>query len=126
MQQIEEEPIIEEQPAPVKVDKIQKIVQCPGCGLSMTQHTLLYIHKRRFCKAEKAPEKTPEPVPEPQKPKITKEVVNDNIKQNPDTVSNYLRNERAMKAQRKHMNARSLLNNVFLKNIYLFIIYNTR
>ena len=51
---IVEEPIIEEQPAPVKVDKLKKIVQCPDCGLSMTQHTLLYIHKRRgFCKAIK-------------------------------------------------------------------------
>ena len=94
----------------MKVDKLKKIVQCPGCGLSMTQHTLLYIHKRRgFCKAEKAPE----PVPEPQKPKITEEVVNYYIKQNPDTVSNYLRNGIAMKAQRKQMNARSLLNNTF-------------
>ena len=106
----------------MKVDKLKKIVQCPDCGLSMTQHTLLYIHKRRgFCKAVKEePEKkvpVPEqPVPEPvvqQKPKITEDIVNDYIKQNPDTVSNYLRNERAMKAQRKQMNARSLLNNAF-------------
>ena len=58
IQKIEKEPIIEEQPAPVKVDKLKKIVQCPDCGLSMTQHTLLYIHKRKgFCKAEKIPEK---------------------------------------------------------------------
>ena len=65
----EEEPIIEEQPAPVKVDKLKKIVQCPDCGVSMTQHTLLYIHKRRgFCKAEKAkPLNKKTPVPEPQK-----------------------------------------------------------
>ena len=35
------------------------------------------------------------------------------IKENPDIVSNYLRNERAMKAQRKQMNARSLLKNAF-------------
>ena len=96
----------------MKVDKLKKIVQCPDCGLSMTQHTLLYIHKRRgFCKAEKAPEKTPEP--EPQKPKNTEEVANDYIKQNPDTGPNYLRNERAMKAQRKQINARSLLSNAF-------------
>ena len=40
----------------------------------------------------------------------------------PDTVSNYLRNERAMKAQRKQTNARSLLNNAFLKNL-LFVLY---
>ena len=78
--------------------------------MEMTQHTLKYIHKRRgFCKAEKAPE----PEPEQPKPKITEDSVNDYIKQNPDIISNYLRNERAMKAQRKQMNARSLLNNVF-------------
>ena len=35
------------------------------------------------------------------------------MKQSPDIVSNYLRNERALKAQRKQMNARSLLNNAF-------------
>ena len=76
----------------------------------MTQHTLKYIHKRiGFCKAEKAPE----PEPEQPKPKITEDSVNDYIKQNPDIISNYLRNERAMKAQRKQMNARSLLNNAF-------------
>ena len=79
----------------------------------MTVHTLKYIHQRRgFCKAVKAePEKTPEPVQ--QKPKITQDIVNDYIKENPDIVSNYLRNERAMKAQRKQMNARSLLNSAF-------------
>ena len=41
------------------------------------------------------------------------EEVNDHIKHDPDTVSNYLRNERAMTAQRKQMNARSLLNSAF-------------
>ena len=92
--------------------------------MGMTVHTLKYIHKRRgFCKADikavpeqPVPEKTPEKTPEPivkQKPQITEEVVNDYIKENPDVVSNYLRNERAMKAQRKQMNARSLLNNAF-------------
>ena len=122
------EPVVEEKPEPVvevveekpkKIDKLKTIVQCPDCGLSMTQHTLLYIHKRRgFCKAvtKEEPEKKV-PVPEQpivqQKPKITEDVVNDYIKENPDVVSNYLRNERAMKAQRKQMNARSLLNNAF-------------
>ena len=95
----------------------------------MTVHTLKYVHKRRaFCKAVKEePEKKvpaseqPVPVPEPvvqQKPKITKHdyikqkhAVNDYIKQNPDTVSSYLRNKRSMKAQRKQMHVRSLLNN---------------
>ena len=88
--------------------------------MDMTVHTLKYIHKRRgFCKADiKAAPEQPVPVPEPvavvqQKPTITEDAVNDYIKQNPDTVSNYLRNERAMKAQRKQMNARSLLNNAF-------------
>ena len=90
--------------------------------MGMTVHTLKYIHKRRgFCKADikAVPEQpVPVPVPEPvavvqQKPKITEDVVNDYIKENPDVVSNYLRNERAMKAQRKQMNARSLLNNAF-------------
>ena len=85
----------------------------------MTFHTLKYIHKRRgFCKAvktEAVPEKTPEPVPDQPKlkPKITEDIVNEYIKDNPDIVSTYLRNERAMKAQRKQMNARSLLNNAF-------------
>ena len=122
-QVVEEKPkepvveVVEEKPK--KIDKLKTIVQCPDCGLSMTQHTLLYIHKRRgFCKAvtKEEPEKKV-PVPEQpivqQKPKITEDVVNDYIKENPDVVSNYLRNERAMKAQRKQMNARSLLNNAF-------------
>ena len=86
--------------------------------MDMTVHTLKYIHKRRgFCKAvvkaEVVPEQTPEPIVQ-QKPKpITEDTVNDYIKQNPDIVTNYLRHERAMKAQRKQMNARSLLNNAF-------------
>lgn len=105
-------------PQPKKVDKLKQIVKCPDCGLDMTAHTLKYIHKRRgFCKADvKTPEvKTPEvrtPVPD-NKQKITEDIVNDYIKQNPDVISNYLRNERAMKAQKKQMNARSLLNNAF-------------
>ena len=105
------EPVIEEKP--IKVDKLKEIVKCPDCAQFMTQHTLKYIHKRRgFCKADikavpeqPVPEKTPEPIVH-QKPKITEDAVNDYIKQNPDIVSNYLRNERAMKAQRKQMNAR--------------------
>ena len=116
IQKNEEEPIVEEEPAPVKVDKLKQIVKCPDCSMDMTVHTLKYIHKRRrFCKAVKAePEargsRAPPPEPEQPKPKITKDIVNYHIKQNPDIVSNRLRNERAMKAQRKQMNARSLLN----------------
>ena len=117
---VEAEPVVEVvevKPEPVKVDKLKQIVKCPDCKMDMTVHTLKYIHKRRgFCKAdtkaEVVPEKTPEPIVQ-QKPKITEDAVNDYIKQNPDIVSNYLRNERAMKAQRKQMNARSLLNNAF-------------
>ena len=92
--------------------------------MDMTQHTLKYTHTRRgFCKAEKAPacasyaSQTPEP--EPQKPKITDDIVNDYIKQHPELVSNYLRNERALKAQRKQMNARSLLNNAFQNSYFI-------
>ena len=115
---IVEEPIVaEEKPAPVKVDKLKQIVKCPDCHMDMTQHTLKYRHKRRgCCKAVKTPEPAKIPLPEPvvqPKPKITEDIVNDYVKENPDTVSNYLRNERAMKAQRKQMNARSLLNHAF-------------
>ena len=111
---IVEEPIVVEKPAPVKVDKLKEIVKCPDCDMDMTVHILKYIHKRRgFCKAVKEePEQTPEPV-QPKPKIITEDAVNDYIKENLDIVSNYLRNERAMKAQRKHMNARSLFNNTF-------------
>ena len=83
----------------------------------MTVQTLKYIHKRRgFCKAvvkASEPEKqVPEPVVQPE-PKITQDIINEYIIENPDRVSNHLRNERAMQAQRKQMNARSLLNNAF-------------
>jgi len=108
------EPVIEEKPK--KIDKLKEIVACPDCNMDMTVHTLKYIHKRRgFCKADVKPEAVPEPVPEQPKlkPKITEDIVNEYIKDNPDIVSTYLRNERAMKAQRKQMNARSLLNNAF-------------
>ena len=88
--------------------------------MDMTVHTLKYIHKRRgFCKAAvKAPEPEKEvPVPEQPVPesktKVTQDIVNDYIKENPDVVTSFLQNERAMKAQRKQMNARSLLINWF-------------
>ena len=44
---IEEDPIIEEEPAPVKVDKLKQIAKFPDCNMDMTVHTLKYIHKRR-------------------------------------------------------------------------------
>ena len=111
-----EEAIVEVVEPPKKVDKLKEIVECPDCKMKMTVHTLKYIHKRRgFCKAEVVPEKTPEPiVQQQQQPKpITDDTVNDYIKQNPDIVTNYLRNERILKAQKKQSNARILLNNAF-------------
>ena len=110
------EPVIEEKPK--KIDKLKEIVACPDCNMDMTVHTLKYIHKRRgFCKADVKPEAVPEQTPEPivqQQPKpITEDIVNEYIKDNPDIVSSYLRNERILKAQRKQSHARSLLNNAF-------------
>ena len=96
----------------------------------MTAHTLKYVHKRRgFLKADiKAePEKASEPVqPEQQsKPKITEDIVNQYIEENFGIVSTYLRNERSMKAQKKQMHVRSLLNNAF-SLFFHFAIYNKR
>ena len=108
------EPVIEEKPK--KIDKLKEIVKCPDCNMDITVHTLKYIHKRRgFCKADVKPEVVPEPiVQQQQQPKpITEDTVNDYIKQNPDVVTNYLRNERILKAQRKQSQARNLLNNAF-------------
>ena len=104
----------EEQPK--QIDKSKEIVKCSDCNMDMTQHTLKYIHKRRgFCKAdkEKAPETVPEPITQPLKPKITNDSVNDYVKENLDIVSNFLRNGRAMKTQKRQMNARPLLNSAF-------------
>ena len=93
--------------------------------MDMTQHTLKYIHKRRgFCKADIKAEPE-QPVPEPvvqQKQKITEYIVNDYIEQNPEIVSTYFRNERSMKAQRKQMHVRSLLNSAF--ELFYFILLN--
>ena len=109
------EPVIEEKPK--KIDKLKELVKCPDCHMDMTFHTLKYIHKRRgFCKADVKPEVVPEPIvqQQQQQPKpITEDTVNDYIKQNPDVVTNYLRNERILKAQRKQSHARNLLNNAF-------------
>ena len=119
---IEPEPVIEEKPQ--KVDKLKETVKCPDCGVSMSQHTLKYIHKKRgYCKAvveEAVVEPEPKitaPPPGLQKPptsnNMTNDIVNQYIKENPEVVSNYLRNERLMKTQKRQMNARSLLNNAF-------------
>ena len=57
VEEIIEPIVVEEKPAPVKVDKLKQIVKCPDCSLEMTQHTLKHIDKRRgFCKAVKTPE----------------------------------------------------------------------
>ena len=109
-----EEALVEVVEKPKKVDKLKEIVKCPDCHMDMTVHTLKYIHKRRgFCKAvvKEEPEQTPEPV-QP-KPRISEDTVNDYIKQNPGIVTNYLRNERILKAQKKQSHARILLNNDF-------------
>ena len=110
-----EEVLVEVVEKPKKVDKLKDIVKCPDCQMDMTVHTLKYIHKRRgFCKAvvkAEEPEKTPEPIVQQQPKPITEDTVNDYIKQNPDIVSNYLRNERILKAQKKQSHARILLNN---------------
>ena len=111
-----EEAIVEVVEQPKKVDKLKEIVKCPDCNMDMTVHTLKYIHKRRgFCKADVKPEVVPEPIVQQQhQPKpITEDTVNDYIKQNPDIVTNYLRNERILKAQKKQSHARILLNNAF-------------
>ena len=110
--------VVEEKPAPVKVDKLKQIVKCPDCHMDMTQNTPKYIHKRRgFCKAvvKEEPGQTPEPVAQQPKPKITQDIANNYINENPDIVRNNLRHQGAMKAQRKQMNARSSLNNAFQK-----------
>ena len=96
----------------------------------------IYSQKRSYCKgvqevkeetaAEVKTVKEPPGLPK-QKPiktitNITDDVVNAYIKENPETVTNHLRNGRVMKTQRKQMNARSLLNNAFLNDFILFHI----
>ena len=80
---------------------------------------------RAFCKADTkavpeqpVPEKIPEPIVQ-EKPKFTEDAVNDYVKQNPDIMINYLMDERAMKVQRKQMNARSLFPDMpCMKRVY--------
>ena len=89
----------------------------------MSQHTLKFIHKKRgYCKAV-VEEATAEPEPKitAQPPGLQKQPISKNMtddifnqyKRNPDIVSNYLRNERLMKTQKRQMNARSLFSNAF-------------
>eukprot|EP00972_Heterocapsa_arctica_P100659 14841644-Heterocapsa_arctica.AAC.1 len=51
-------------PVPDKIDKNKEMVECPDCGLSITQHNLKYTHKR-YCKALKEKEKQEEAVAPP-------------------------------------------------------------
>ena len=93
----------------------------------MSQHTLKYIHNKEDTAKEHSKKKLTkklkkkwkkEVAKQPPKHKpikttttITDDIANTEIKENPDTVTNHLRHERVMKAQRKQMNARPLLNN---------------
>ena len=61
----------------------------------------------------KEPPGLPKPKPTKTITTITDDIVNTYIQENPDTVTYHFRNERVMKAQRKQMNARPLLNNAF-------------
>ena len=140
---IVEEPIEEEKPK--TNDKLKEMVKCPDCKLSMTQHKLKYINKRRnYCKG--VPQEA-EPIEEQQEDKsivksprqppglqeqaainptnITNDIVNQYIQEHPGIVSTYLRNKRPLKAQRKHMHVRSLLNSAFEMNLFYFILYIT-
>ena len=117
---------------------LKELVNCPDCNLSMTVHTLKYIHKKEdtYCKGAIQEEEAEEvrkcetirekPVPaKPTKtiPTITGDIVNAYIKETIGTVTNYLRNERVMKTQRKQMNAKSLLNSACLKTFSIVYIY---
>ena len=90
----------------------------------MTQHTLKHIHKkRRHCKGAfqeeveevvnkeviKEPPGLPKPKPAKPTTNLTNDIVNPYIQEHPEIVRTYLRNARPMKAQRKHMHVRSLL-----------------
>ena len=92
-------------------------------SFNVSAYIKIYSQKRGYCKAvveEAVVEPEPKitaPPPGLQKPptsnNMTDDVVTQYIKENPDIVSNYLRNERLMKTQKRQMNARSLLNNAF-------------
>ena len=97
-----------------------------------TTYTKIHSQKKTYCKGvpqeaeaieeqqeEQIIAKSPKQPPGLQKQtsinptNLTNDIVNQNIQEHPDTVSIYLRNERPLKAQRKQMQFRSLLNNVF-------------
>ncbi len=113
-------------PVPDKIDKNKEMVTCDKCGLSITYHNLKYTHNR-YCKAlklekqEEASSSVVAQVPPPGLLQRTKTVtatadvddVNEYIKNNPEVLQNYLRNERANKANRQKFNAKALLAGAF-------------
>ena len=115
-------------PIPDKIDKNKEMVTCPDCGLSITFHNLKYTHKR-YCKALKEQKQDSEAtasasssVVAPPPPGLlqrsktaTADVddVNEYIKNNPEILQNYLRNERANKANKRQFNAKALLAGAF-------------
>ena len=136
---VEPEPVIEveveEQP---NTYNNKQMANCPDCNLTMTQHTLKHIHKQDDIVKEHFKKKSKKKLnkkwqkshldyrsrPTKTITHITDDIVNTYIQENPDIVTHYLRNERVMKAQRKHMNAISLLSNAFkLFNLCHFIMY---
>ena len=52
---------------------------------------------------------------------MTDDIVNTYTKENPEIVTQYLRNERAMKTQRKQINAKSLLQMHFKIIMFCFL-----
>ena len=115
-------------PIPDKIDKNKEMVTCEKCGLSITRHNLKYTHAR-YCKAlklekqqeEEASSSTPPPptkAPPPgllvrEKRTTNVDDVNEFIKNNPEVITNFLRNERADKANKQQNNAKSLLAGAF-------------
>ncbi len=119
-------------PIPDKPDKNKEMVTCPDCGLSITFHNLKYTHKR-YCKALKEQKQDSEATasssstsvvapPPPgllQRSKTVSADVDDSealseyIKNNPEILQNYLRNERANKANKRQFNAKALLAGAF-------------
>ena len=105
-------------PKPDKPDKNKELVPCPDCGLTITYHNLRYTHKR-YCKGNKETNPPglvlPPPLPTLERGggvpscTVTEEVVNTYIKNNPEIVTNFLRNERANKANKRQVNAKALL-----------------
>ena len=114
-------------PVPDTIDKNKEMVTCDKCGLSITYHNLKYTHNR-YCKAlklekqEEASSSVVAQVPPPgllQRTKTVTDDVDDSealseyIKNNPEILQNYLRNERANKANRQKINAKALLAGAF-------------